>query len=107
MTRWRGLKDLVVDAVHHGATAVEQVHQQVARKPFEILALVPPLATPARCAGSIQSAMIASTYGTIRAVNRFVGAVAGMVMDLAARGDEERAAGTHAQPSRGGTASGA
>ena len=82
--RWRGLKDLLVDAVHHGATAVEVVHRRTARSTIEIIALVPRLAGPARAVGAVLDASVAVTYQTIRLVNGVVGAVAGLVMDAAA-----------------------
>ncbi len=82
MERWRGLKDLVQDAIDQGSTAVEQVHQQVARRTFDILEYVPPLAEPARRARLLQEAVIGGAYDAIRLVNRVVGAVAGAVMDV-------------------------
>ena len=82
--RWRGLKDLLVDAVHHGATAVEVVHRRTARSTIEVIALVPRLARPARAVGAVLDASVAVTYQTIRLVNGVVGAVAGLVMDAAA-----------------------
>ena len=74
MERWRGLKDLVQDAIDQGSTAVEQVHQQVARRTFDILEYVPPLAEPARRARLLQEAVIGGAYDAIRLVNRVVGA---------------------------------
>jgi hypothetical protein len=98
MRRWRGLKDLVVDAVHHGSAAVEQVHLRTAVKPFEIIARVPLVAAPARRASAAQSAMIASTYATIRAVNRVVGSVADVLLDIASRRGEQRAGSAPGEP---------
>ena len=37
MKKWRGLAELVRDAVEQGATAVEQVHRRTAATPFELL----------------------------------------------------------------------
>ena len=90
MTRWRGLKDLVVDAVYQGTAAVERVHQEMAVRPLVIAARVPPLAAVARRAGAVQAAVIASTYLTIRAVTRLAGLVAGLALDLVAAGKEAR-----------------
>ena len=90
--RWRGLKDLVVDAVHHGATAVEVVHRRTARSTIEVIALVPRLAGPARVVGAVLDASVAVTYQTIRLVNGVVGAVAGLVMDAAAGAADDAAA---------------
>ncbi|HTP27393.1 MAG TPA: hypothetical protein VMK12_17295 [Anaeromyxobacteraceae bacterium] len=86
MTRWHGLKDLLVDAVHHGSIAVEEVHQAVARRPIEILQRVPPLASTARFVGAWQSAGISAVYGAVRVVNAAAGQVAGAIIDLSTRG---------------------
>jgi hypothetical protein len=85
MTRWRGLVELLQDAVHHGTIAVEQVHQSVARTPWQVLARVPPLAPAARSAAAWQATVIGGTYGTIRAVSGAVGAALGACLDAAAR----------------------
>lgn len=107
MTRWRGLAELVQDAVHHGSLAVERVHQRVARTPLEILAIVPPLATGARRLADCQAAAIGATYHAIRGVNGTVAAIAFAVADAAeARADPSPAtAGEDAPPRRGGGAS--
>ena len=92
MTRWRGLKDLVVDAVHHGVTAVEGVHRRTMRATVEVIALAPGLAGPARTVGAVQDAACAATYETIRLVNGLVGAAADVVLDAAERAALERGA---------------
>ena len=92
MTRWRGLKDLVVDAVHHGVTAVEDVHRRTMRATVEVIALAPGLAGPARTVGAVQDAACAATYETIRLVNGLVGAAADVVLDAAERAALERGA---------------
>ncbi len=89
MTRWRGLVELVRDAVHHGTLGVEKVHQSVARTPLDLLALVPPLAPPARAIAACQAALIATTYATVRGVNAVAGAVVGACVDAAAREPRE------------------
>ncbi len=86
MTRWRGLKDLLVDVVHHGVTAVEEVHRRTARAAIEVVASVPGLAGPARAVGALQDSAIAATYERIRQVNGAVGAAAGLVLDALDRG---------------------
>jgi len=93
MTRWRGLKDLVVDAVHHGVTAVEGVHRRTARATMEVIALAPGLAGPARTVGAVQDAAFAATYETIRLVNGLVGAAADIALDAAERAALDRGAG--------------
>jgi hypothetical protein len=83
MTRWRGLKDLLADAVHHGATGVEAVHRRTAQTTIEVVARVPGLGGPARAVGAVQDAAIAATYEAIRRVNGAVSAVVGLVLDAA------------------------
>lgn len=85
MTRWHGLKDLVVDAVHHGVTAVERVHRRTAQATFGAVACVPGMAGPARALGAAQDAAIAATYETIRQVNAAAGTLADLVLDAAER----------------------
>jgi hypothetical protein len=92
MSRWRGLKDLLQEAVEKGTTAVEHVHKDVARKPFAILQHVPLLASPARVGWSLVERVISETYQTIRLVNRVVGDLAGEALDAADRRGAERSA---------------
>jgi len=81
VTRWRGVVELVQDAVHHGTLGVERIHQRVARRPLDVVAHVPPLAGAARCVAGCQAAVIEATYAAIRVVNGVVGAVAGAALD--------------------------
>jgi hypothetical protein len=81
MTRWRGLAELVQDAVHYGTLAVERVHQRVARTPFEFLACVPPLAATAQGIAAFQATVIGATYTAIRGVNCTVGAAAVVALE--------------------------
>lgn len=83
MKRWRGLSDLVQDAVQHGTATVEKVHQQVARTPLDLLAQVPPLAPTARWVADRQASLIAATYGTIREVSAAMVALVGACIDAA------------------------
>jgi hypothetical protein len=87
VTRWRGLSDLVQDAVHHGTVAVEKVHQSVARTPLDVLALVQPLAPAARWAAAWQATIIAGTYATIRGVNAAAGMLVGACIEAAPRSE--------------------
>lgn len=98
--RWRGLKDLLVDAVHHGAAGVETVHRHTARTTIDLIARVPGLRGPAREVGAVQDTAIAATYEAIRRVNGAVATVVGLVLDVAERrppvprGDESRYPGS-------------
>ena len=73
MKSWRGLKTLLVDAVEHGASAVERVHMQTARRPFEILKNVPTLEEPVEGIQGIHDAIVTGVYGSVRLVNRVLG----------------------------------
>ncbi len=81
--RWRGLKDLIEDAIDQGSTAVGEIHGQAGRWVFDLLERVPPLAAPARLARSLQQAIVARTYGSIRLVNRLVGGIVAIAIDVA------------------------
>jgi hypothetical protein len=81
--RWRGLKDLIEDAIDQGSRAIEEVHGQTGRWVFDLLERVPPLATPARRARALQQTVIARTYGTIRLANRLVAGIATIAIDVA------------------------
>ncbi len=83
MTRWRGLMELVEDAIDQGSRAIEEVHGKAGRWAFELLERVPLLAPPVRVVRSVQQTVIARTYRTIRLVNRGIGAVVGMAIDAA------------------------
>jgi hypothetical protein len=86
--RWRGLKDLLVDAVEHGSAAVEGVHRELAKRPFVVLEHVPAIAAPARTVHVVHDASLTAVYGSIRLVNRIVGKAADLAFDLAEdRGD--------------------
>lgn len=98
LTRWRGLKDLLVDAVHHGVTGVETVHRRTARTVIDVVARVPGLERPARAVGAWQDVTVAATYETIRLVNGAVGAVVGLVLDAAERPRADPPAAAPARP---------
>lgn len=64
--RWRGLSALIGDAVEHGSAAVERIHMATARRPFQIIEQIPPLAAPTKVVHEIHDAIVTSTYGQIR-----------------------------------------
>jgi hypothetical protein len=82
MQRWRGLKSLVVDAVEHGSRAVERVQKETARRPFEILALIPPLEVPVKGIQEIHDTAVSGIHGMIRLVTRVVGGTVDVVIDV-------------------------
>ncbi len=93
MERWRGLKSLVVDAVEHGSRAVERVQKETARRPFEILARIPPLEVPVKGIHVIHDTAVGGVHGMIRFVNKVVG--------IARCGDRRGRAPAHGSGARG------
>jgi hypothetical protein len=73
LRRWKGLKDLVQEAVDSGAGAVEVVHREAIRGPLELVERIPSLAKPARTVGAVIDAALAASYGMVRVVNRAAG----------------------------------
>jgi hypothetical protein len=70
--RWRGLSALIGDVIEHGATAVERIHMATARRPFQIIELIPPIAAPTKLVHGIHDAIVTNTYNQIRWVNSTV-----------------------------------
>lgn len=64
--RWSGLSQLIGDAVEHGATAVERIHMATARRPFQIIEQIRPIAAPAKVVHGIHDAIVTNTYNQIR-----------------------------------------
>lgn len=81
MERWRGLKSLIVDAVEHGSRAVERIQKETARKPFEILEQIPPLAVPVKGIHEIHDTAVSGIHGMIRLVTRVTGQTLDVVLD--------------------------
>ncbi len=67
--RWIGFVDLVSDAVHHGAVAVERIHRGTAHGPLAILSRVPPLAPTVEAIDLAQDSLIRAVYASVRGVN--------------------------------------
>jgi hypothetical protein len=83
VNRWRGLKDLVVDAVHHGTRAIEEVQATSTRRVYDLVGRVPPLAQPARWVRGAHEGLTAGAYVAIRAVNRAAGRLVDLALDVA------------------------
>lgn len=98
LNKLRGLKNLVRDAVEHGATAIEQVHLSTARRPFAVLEQIPGIAEPARGVQQIHDAVVATSYGAVRAVTRAVSQAADLAFDALERGQAD---GSEGEPSAG------
>ncbi len=80
--RWRGLSALAIDAVDNGARAVERVHLATARRTFDVLDMIPPIALPARGVRLLHDAMTSSVYAIIRVTTRAVGGTIDVLLDL-------------------------
>ncbi len=81
MSRLRGFKDLIQDGVHHGATAVQQIHERLAQRPFTALEQIPPLQAPTRSVKLIHDAVVTQVYDAIRGVNAAAGTAANWAID--------------------------
>ncbi|AGP42062.1 hypothetical protein SCE1572_50725 [Sorangium cellulosum So0157-2] len=82
MERWRGLKDLVQEAVEHGSRAVERLQKHAAKLPFDLLEQIPPIQAPVRGIRVIHDTTLSVVHGTIRLVNRAVGATVDVALVL-------------------------
>jgi hypothetical protein len=71
--RWRGLRALITDAVEHGASAIERVHLETARRPFEVIEQITGAPEPAQNFREVHDTIVSGVYTTIRLVNRAVG----------------------------------
>ena len=87
--RLLGLRALLQDVVEHGSAAVERVHRETADRTFAVLEAIPPVAGAARVAHGVHGAVLTGVYGSIRLVNRAVGAVLTTVIEESTRPDEE------------------
>lgn len=91
--RWRGLKDLICDAVEHGSRAVEQLQRDAAKLPFAVLEEVPLLKAPARAAHELHDMVVSNGHRVVRLVNRIVRDTADIALDAAqARGSSDATA---------------
>ncbi|WP_438022083.1 hypothetical protein [Sorangium sp. So ce233] len=73
MERWRGLKDLVQDAVDNGSRAVERLQKHAAKLPFDLLEQIPPISAPVRGIRVVHDTMVSGVHVAIRLVNRVAG----------------------------------
>ncbi len=76
MASFKDIKDLVQEAIDKGATSVEEVHQAIASKPFELAEQMAPNILSAKSVEQLQRKTIGSVYDTIRQVNKTVGEIA-------------------------------
>lgn len=81
--RLRGLKNLIIDAVDHGAGAIEKVHLGTAKRTFDVLEAIPGIDEPTKVAHVVHDASVAGVYGAVRLVTRVVGVVLDAAIDVA------------------------
>lgn len=79
--RWRGVRALIGAAVDQGASAIERVHLETARRPFAILEQIPGVAEPAHSIHQVHDTLVSSAYEAVRLVNRVVGTTLDGVLD--------------------------
>lgn len=84
--RWRGLGELLLDAVEHGSTAVERVQIETARRPFALLERIAAVAAPARGIHAVHDAAVSGVHAAIRGVTRLARATLVVALRDAAKG---------------------
>ena len=84
-SRLRGLRQLVSEAVDHGATAVETVHLATTSRTFRLLSMLPIVAEPSEVIHVVHDAWVSGVYGAVRVVNRVVGKALDVALDVAER----------------------
>ena len=82
MRRWRGLKNLVHDAVDHTTNLVEETQESVAGRTFGIIELFEPVTKPAKTVNLIRKITSAGVYGSIHGVNHIVKALGDEGLEL-------------------------
>src|SRR5687767_2183558 len=82
MKRLRGLKALVENLVEHGSRAIERVHLDTARRPFELLENIPVIAVPVRGVHKIHDTTVSASHEIIRLVNRTVSQTVDVALDV-------------------------
>jgi hypothetical protein len=80
--RWRGLKNLVADAVVHGSAAVEKVHLATTKRTFDVLEAIPGVDVPAKPIHAVHDFAVKTTYSSIRAVTAIVSGALDVVIDV-------------------------
>ncbi len=88
MGRIQDLKDLVEDAIDHGATTVEEVHQRVAALPFDQLEKIAAIEGMVGKARDLHDETVGTVYDTIREVNARVGELADEALRRLGQGEE-------------------
>ena len=77
----RGAKELVEEAVDAATLRICEVQRVMTRKPYAVLALVPPIAVPVRVIEEAHLHIVDGVYFAIRLGNRLAGLMAGYALD--------------------------
>lgn len=85
MKHLRGLVKLVGDAVDGGSRAIEKVQKGTAKRTFDVLEAIPPVAPPARALHLAHDACVGLTHASIRTVAKAVGIGLDAALDVAER----------------------
>lgn len=88
MSRIQDLKDLVEDAIEHGATTVEEVHQRIAAIPFDQFEKIPGISEAVGNARELHDQSVGTVYETIRNINARVGELADEALNRIGQGEE-------------------
>jgi hypothetical protein len=96
--QWRGLVALIRDSVENASHAIERVHLETARRPFDALEQIPPVAIPAQGVRAIHDATVASVHGIIRLVTRAASGTVDAVLDVIERHEDEAPPAGSADP---------
>ncbi len=67
--------ELLEDAVDKGSSAVQDVHEAIAARTYNIIEAVPPLQAPTRVVREVHFRVLRGTYATLRLVNGLLGTV--------------------------------
>ncbi|MBF0227331.1 MAG: hypothetical protein HQK76_17945 [Desulfobacterales bacterium] len=86
MGKLRELKDLIQEAIDNGATTVEQIHKDIANKPFEVLERINISGEKIQKIQELQDKTIGNVYELIRTLNQKIGEIAS---DLLAKIEKE------------------
>jgi hypothetical protein len=73
MSEWRGLVQLVEEAVVAAAGALERAQKETAAVPFLVLEAVPVLQVPARAVHEVHDAAVSLVYAAVRVGGQTVG----------------------------------
>jgi hypothetical protein len=96
----RGAVELVTDAVDAATTEAQRTQEAFARRPYAVLARIEPLAGPAKAIETLQFAITAIAYGTVRAGNAIAGAVLTTAIDRLERDPARPGAAPGTTPAR-------